>query len=516
MILITSAAYVNPGLASEFGKLPPCMLPVQNRRLYEHQVALFPDERIKILSLPESYTLSAYDNKRLSELEVKVVFVPVGLSLGESIVYVLNVTSRYNEPIRILHGDTLFSQVGNELDTCVVAKAEDNYDWASANHLDKKVYAGYFSFSNQSLLIQKITESSYHFIKGVEEYGRTIPLTFVESDDWLDFGLSNSYYRSIAKMTTQRVFNSMRVTRYSIEKSSKDKLKMFAESNWIDSLPNSMKHYVPSLWNKGEKGDVAYYEIEYYYLSSLASIYTFGENSTYIWEEIINSCVEYLNEEMKFKPDDKEKIARQNDLLYCTKTRKRLQEYAHQTDISLDVPWKINGVATPSLNEIIDETDACIPKQDSRFATLMHGDPCFSNILYDFKSKSIKVIDPRGVDVKGNVCIYGDFRYDVGKLAHSVLGMYDFIIGGMFSYKEHGKYDVCLSFEANERIMKTQEYFKRQRFGGYSLSELSTYPVMIHLFLSMLPLHHDNPLRQKAMLANALKLYVELKNNKTI
>ena len=44
MILITSAAYVTPGLASEFGKLPPCMLPVQNRRLYEHQIKLFPLE----------------------------------------------------------------------------------------------------------------------------------------------------------------------------------------------------------------------------------------------------------------------------------------------------------------------------------------------------------------------------------------------------------------------------------------------------------------------------------------
>ena len=38
------------------------------------------------------------------------------------------------------------------------------------------------------------------------------------------------------------------------------------------------------------------------------------------------------------------------------------------------------------------------------------------------------------------------------------------------------------------------------------------YPIMINLFLSMIPLHSDNNLRQKAMLANALKLYLTFKN----
>ena len=68
MFLITSAAYINPGMASEFGKLPPCMLPVQNRRLYEHQIALVPEGEEVILSLPQGYSLSAFDEKSLSKL----------------------------------------------------------------------------------------------------------------------------------------------------------------------------------------------------------------------------------------------------------------------------------------------------------------------------------------------------------------------------------------------------------------------------------------------------------------
>ena len=512
MILITSAAYVTPALASEFGKLPPCMLPVQNRRLYEHQIAIAPKGERVVMSLPQSYTLTAYDQKRLAALGVTVVYVPDALSLGQSLVYVLNVLGRYTESVSILHGDTLFSELTADTDTCAVAKAEDNYDWAITNQHDKSVYSGFFAFSNQSLLIQKITECNYNFIQGVEAYREVKALKNVVLPNWMDFGLSNAYYRSISKMTTERVFNSMKVTRYSVRKSSKDKRKMAAEANWIISLPTQMKHYAPAVWDKGEDGERGYYEIEYYFLSSLANLFVFGKNKPYVWEEIIDACVEYLNEEATFSPENAEVYASQNDQLYAAKTIKRLDDYSKMSGISLDTPWKINGTSTPSLRQIIDEIDPLITKHDTRFATLMHGDPCFSNILYDFKSKTIKVIDPRGLDLDGNMSIYGDLRYDVGKLAHSIIGMYDFIIGGMYEYSQNSAYDVTLKFEVDDDIMQIQQYFRKQRFGGYTIDELSTYPVLIHLFLSMLPLHSDHPQRQQAMLANALRLYVEFKN----
>lgn len=513
MILITSAAYVTPALASEFGKLPPCMLPVQNKRLYEHQVALVPDGVDVVLSLPKSYTLTTYDEKRLKTLGVTIVKAPDELTLGQSIVYVLNVLGRYGEPLGILHGDSLFSSLPSYNDVCAVAQAEDNYDWASAGQHDKMVFAGYFAFSDQSLLIQKITENGYKFIQGVEEYAKEKSMSNVVLDNWMDFGLSNSYYRSISKMTTQRVFNSMKVTRYCVRKSSKDKHKMAAEVNWMLSLPTPMKHYAPAVWEKGEEDGRGYYEIEYYYLSSLANLFVFGKNKPYVWEEIIDACVAYLNEEALYKPEDAVSIAKQNDQLYTVKTIRRLEDYAKQAGISLDEPFKYNDVEVPSLRQIVKDIDPLLSKQDTRFATLMHGDPCFSNILYDFKSKSIKIIDPRGLDIEGNLSIYGDFRYDVGKLAHSILGMYDFIIGGMFEYSERTPYDVELQFEVSDDLLRIQDYFCKQTFGGYNITELSTYPVLIHLFLSMLPLHSDYPARQKAMLANALRLYVELKKS---
>ena len=58
MILISSAAYVNHELILEFGKLPPAMLPLQNQRLFHHQIKLFEGSEKIIISLPEGYLLT--------------------------------------------------------------------------------------------------------------------------------------------------------------------------------------------------------------------------------------------------------------------------------------------------------------------------------------------------------------------------------------------------------------------------------------------------------------------------
>ena len=516
MILITSAAYVNPSLASELSKLPPCMLPVQNRRLYMHQLSLFKGcgEPIYI-SLPSSYEITSYDRKQLKLHNVEVVKVPDGLSLGQSVVYCLNTIGRFQENLFLLHGDTLFDELELQPDSYVVAKAEDNYTWAEVDEVSETVYAGFFSFSSPSLLIRSITECNNDFMAGVAIYGREHHLTQVLSNSWMDFGLVNTYYRSISNLTTQRAFNTLCIDRFSIRKSSTDVNKMNAESNWIQSLPKDLRHYAPAIWDSGVVDGTGFYEMEYYYLSSLSNLFVFCSHPQFVWNDILNSCQVFISDVARYRPSDDvsiKRIAQSNNELFLSKTFNRLEKYAQQTGVSLDKPWIINGVQAPSLREIVNETGGMIASDRTEFVTLMHGDFCFSNILYDFKSKSIKVIDPRGVDNDGNMSIYGDLRYDVGKLAHSIIGLYDFIIAGQYDYAENSPYDIELEFELLDSIKATQETFKRMTFDGWNLDELNVYPIMIHLFLSMLPLHSENPERQKAMLANALRLYVDLKS----
>ena len=519
MILITSAAYINPSLTSELGALPPCMLPVQNKRLYMHQLSLFDGSQEAIyISVPSSYEMPLYDRWILRERGVNIIMVPDRLSLGQSVIYCLNSIGRFNETLYILHGDTLFKELTFVPDSYVVAKAEDNYAWAEVNNNNQNIYAGFFAFSSQSLLITKITEQNNSFIAGVEKYGQERNMREIMSDNWMDFGLVNTYYRSISNLTTQRSFNSLDSSRYSIKKSSHDMTKMAAEANWIQSLPKDLRHYAPALWDCGNDGDVGYYEIEYYYLSSLANLFVFCNHPLFVWNDIMSACHRFISDIAKHRPesdDDIAKIAHSNNDLYLSKTLQRLERFASQSGMSLDEPCSINGVQVPSLRQIAIETGDMIAADETAFVTLMHGDFCFSNILYDFKSRGIKVIDPRGIDNEGNLTLYGDLRYDVAKLAHSILGLYDFIIGGMYQYEEKSPYDVNLNFDISQTIIDLQSSFCNQQFAGYSIDQLNVYPIMVQLFLSMLPLHNDDKKRQKALMANALRLYAELRINKS-
>lgn len=525
MILINSAAYINSDLVSEFGKLPPALLPVQNKRLYEHQAELlknkWPNEVI-YMTFPQSYSseMSEYDKIKLAVLGIAPIYIQDDLNLGQAIVYTLNCLGKYDENLIILHGDTLFDELFVDSDGFSCSDyIDDNYHWDKLNDKVNTIFTGYFIINNQYEYIRQLTMCNYDFIQATINYMKVPDAKAVHLKGWKDFGHINTYYRSISKMTTERSFNSLKVVKNCIMcKSSTDINKMEAEQNWFNTIPEELQCYTPKMYNHIEidkPENKKQYCMEYMYLPSLANLFVFGKNPAFVWKDIIGACKDYIDEEyvQASKPFHTEQwkkhdIVSQNDKMYYHKTLKRLKD----TDIDLQTTWKINGVETPSIQDILTELDNDINKNDQGYCSIVHGDFCFSNILYDFKSKSIKVIDPRGRDTEGNLSIYGDIRYEVAKLAHSVLGMYDFIIAGRYYYYENGKNDVILKFEDIEELEKLQQWFVEQKFGDFTFDELDAYIIMIHLFLSMIPLHSDRPDRQKVFLANALRLYVEYKN----
>ena len=60
----------------------------------------------------------------------------------------------------------------------------------------------------------------------------------------------------------------------------------------------------------------------------------------------------------------------------------------------------------------------------------------FKQYFILISNQTIKIIDPRGHDHNGKNTIYGDLRYDLSKLTHSLIGPYDFIIAGRYEYAE--------------------------------------------------------------------------------
>ncbi|OAD84288.1 hypothetical protein ATN89_10965 [Comamonas thiooxydans] len=122
----------------------------------------------------------------------------------------------------------------------------------------------------------------------------------------------------------------------------------------------------------------------------------------------------------------------------------------------------------------------------------------------------MKIIDPRGLNFKNDLSIHGDQRYDLAKLAHSVIGLYDFIIAGRYSIAYDADGFEIIKFDIDKRIDLIQkEFLKFDFMDGESVFNI--FPLVVLLFISMLPLHADRPDRQKAMLLNAIRIYKNMK-----
>jgi len=510
MVLITSASYVSSGIAAELGKMPPCMLPLQNKRLFQHLITLFCNEKI-VISLPDDYTVHRFDEQLFQERGISIIRVPSNKTLGESVVYVLNSVGLYSEPLRILHGDTLVKKIPADYDICLYGQAGDEYEWTYVDANNKSTaLVGYFSFSNQSLLIKSIMEAAYNFREALTLYGTHIRLKYEPVEEWLDFGIVSAFFRSRMYFTTERYFNNLKFSRCSVVKSSRDVQKIKAEESWFRNVPYRMKKYVPPVWSSGAHDDEYFYEIENYYQCTLQELFVFGNLELSGWKRIFASCLQYFDDAAACVSGIKRPV-NQDAFNVPAKTISRLSDYSAMSGISLEKEWYINGLSLPPLHDIIDDLNKSIAPLSDETQGFFHGDFCFSNIFYNNTSHSIKIIDPRGMDFCGNETIYGDLRYDIAKLAHSAIGLYDFIVAGRYILKEEDPYRLDISINYSSNVEEIIRYFKGLRFIGKTIYELAVYPMTISLFLSMLPLHADSPERQKAFLANALRLYAEFR-----
>lgn len=524
MIIIASAGYIDQEFSSEFGLIPPAFLPVGNQCLFNHQIETLPaDERI-VLTVPASFEVAAHDLELLTERNIELLPVTDGLSLGYSLAEALEkLVPGAEEPLRILHGDTLIGDLPQSgADLITLSEVDGAYNWAVFEaagdrllaQLDdnplvgrKKIANGYFAFNHPNDFIAAIKAERGSFIEAINAYARTHPIQGVEVQDWLDFGHIHTYYRSKARLTTERVFNDLSIGNRIVRKTSADKRKMTAEYDWFRTVPNELRIYLPQLVGSIEERDRTGYEVEYLYLTALNELFVFGRLPRFAWRKIFSACMGFLKT-CRDNPAPSSMTINSADL-FLGKTLERLEDHERNTGIAVNSAWTINGQAVPDLISIATETAAILPPEVATDQCVMHGDFCFSNILFDFRTESVRTIDPRGLLVGGELSIYGSQRYDIAKLAHSVLGMYDFIIAGYFNCTTDGT-DVTLSLPQSNAVTDAQDLFETMVKEYCGLDSDALTAMQVQLFLSMLPLHADNPARQNALLANALRLYAKL------
>jgi hypothetical protein len=505
MLIIASCSYAVSELCAEYGDLPPSFLPIGNRRLYEWQVEWAKNKYSKIvLTLPEKFNLHSNDLTFFEKSNVVIFYEDDAKSLGVVIKKVLDKHSPSNERVDILFGDTLFPDLIPYPNSIVLGKANNNYKWYRDAEGLELVWAGFFSFNNSSALL-KILKSEDDFLRCVRLYDSNCEmLNRVALEEWYDFGHLQTYIKSKQKITTQRHFNELSIKNGVVEKRSKDRKKMQAESIWFESLPYELRLYVPQYLGQNIDGDG--YRLEYLPLSALNELYVFGRLPNFIWKEILNSCFNFL-EGMNNSSFEKKCVNLKS--LYLDKTIERLKSYEVQLGktVLLDA-WEVNGRKCPQLLDIVNDCWLKV-KNTEPIISLGHGDYCFSNILYDFRQARIKVIDPRGLDPEGRITAVSDMRYDLAKLAHSIVGKYDLIIAGHYDLTIVNDRSFNFNISKKENC-DLDSIFLDSFFLGRSIRDCQIYPIMVLLFLGMIPLHVDRPDRQFAFLANALKLYAEV------
>ena len=322
----------------------------------------------------------------------------------------------------------------------------------------------------------------------LNEYKKNKPISVIKTEDWFDAGQKNNYFKSKKNMFPSRFFNFISLDGKNgiVTKKSIDKNKLKSEISWYKLIPKKIKLKTPKIILINQKEPSI--TMEYVQLPTLSEIWLYSEinskNGIKMLKEIEKIVDEFRMEKHNVSKNDYFQI-------YIKKTDKRINELLRKNskfkkifnENEIIINNKIYKNWKNIRKEVIVLSESLFNKNDN---CLIHGDLCFSNILYDLKNNQHKLIDPRG---KWGTSIFGDIKYDVAKIRHSLIGGYDSINNGLFSIKYEKNeinFDVYKP-NAYKEVSKRMDLWISKK---WNLNEVKLIEGL--LFMSMLPLHQNN------------------------
>lgn len=337
------------------------------------------------------------------------------------------------------------------------------------------------------------------------------PIRVLPASSWLDCGNADMQARSHQALLQARAFNELAIDPVlgTITKRSRDVEKFINEINYLRLLPPELAVLFPRVLDFSTAWHDPWVEMEYYGYPNLADVFLFENVDAGIWERVFGHLATVIHERLARHARPLPSGALRD--MYVGKTRRRLETLAETARPELaqllraTTPITVNGVAIANWTTRWPDVERAVLALEANVrGAVIHGDLCLSNILYDLRSRICKLIDPRGSF--GAVGIYGDPRYDVAKLWHSVHGLYDFIANDLFRVRADGL-QVELAIRATPAHREIEERFARCFFPHDDVREVGLITAL--LFASMPALHYDNPNRQLAMYARSLQLLHE-------
>lgn len=272
-----------------------------------------------------------------------------------------------------------------------------------------------------------------------------------------------------------RAFNTIDVLPSGLLRKTGPAQKITDELMWYDNVPDAIRMYTPQVMSETVTDDgpgECSYLMEYLPGESLAYLIVDKYMSQDFWSNI---CVKL--EQLLMTMQSHRRSGPIEDPLFLKKT---LNRCPHNLQVVEMVDW-LKGYNLPEANSVL------------------HGDLCFSNILYDDRVDTLKIIDPRGWS--GMNGVQGSQLYDIAKLYHSIIGHYDFIMEN----KPPTARDMDNLWTMRGWLVN---YTKRE----WGVEERVIIAMTSLLFYSMLPLHAEDPTRVTRLGARAFHFYKVWKN----
>lgn len=541
LVIIPAALVIAPEMQFDFGPINPCMLPINGRPIIEYLVEQYDDGRtdFEIIARPDPHLQNYIAHKNIKHL--KITFIDKSVSLADTILQINASLSTYSSVI-INFADTLVIDDVEHAGNCVTyQKSLDLLRWTrfsldddhkitaifdknTEDSEEMRCFSGVFGIDDPALFFQLLSEyfkrdRAGSFYKTVTDYyNQCKDVNFLEIKQWYDFGHIDNYYKIKRQFFRERDFNTIKNTRnpHTIRKESTNTRKLLNEISWYQRIPDDLKYLLPQIFRRDLSPLHPSLDMEFCSFLPLNELYVFSNFDQYVWFGVFDAIKAAIKELQTYRNPEPAGEANALEYMYLTKTIERLDSI-HDLGIATFDKLTVNNQTCYTLEQII----ALLPQAirdiglyNSAPFSIIHGDLCCSNILFDRKIGQVKLIDPRGRF--GEYDIYGDPLYDIAKLSHSFLGDYDLILNNFCDIKRDGHNITLTVFSPPNSAMIKKLFHTMLSDMGY-IDEMYKKIRFIEslLFLSMVPLHSDNPKAQEVFLLQGIKLFSDIHMGRT-
>jgi len=504
MLIINSSNYIPESFAYEFGEIPDIFLPIGNTRLIDILIKrLHKNGESIFIIIPDNFNKEkvSYSKRSFEEIffikesqfiEIFNLFKDIGKNKFEETKYI------HRLALPVLK-DSEFEKYKKS--SCGLPSFGLSFNSAFQNDYLKK--------NEKCKSLNALNESIYQLYLFNPENTNKLKT--------IDLRITTHYYNVRAELVGLRFFNSLKIEKNKISKTVEYSQKGLEEANWFLNTKKYLPHISPVIIDISK--DNKTYTYEYLPMVSLSEIYTYGQIDIDYWDLIFDSISSLLKDMNQCAQDlikknnlliKEEDLENSDNELFINKTIDRLKLFSKTKKLTYPFEVSLNNNQKINVENIIEVISSILKKLKNK-KIYMHGDFCLSNILYDSRMNIIKLVDPRGHKNKDNFFeMIKSHKYDLTKLSHSLLGFYDLINVGEIEAETFNIQNNVVEIKCNYAVDLYHNMIYKKAFDYNFLDgiKLKDYlPSSILLFLSMLPLHADNEIKQITLLGNAIRIY---------